>query len=55
MGKRISSYRELRVFQNAMDAVMRIFELTKDFPPEERKQIKDKVRSGAVTLVNNVP
>jgi len=37
MGERISSYKELRVFQNAMDAAMQIFELTKDFPSEEKR------------------
>ena len=31
----ISSYKELRVYQNAMAAAMRIFELTKRFPIEE--------------------
>lgn len=32
----IRSYRELRVYQAAMDAAMRIFELSKRFPVEER-------------------
>ena len=32
MGERINSYKELRVFQNAMNAAMKIFELTKTFP-----------------------
>jgi hypothetical protein len=30
------SYRDLRVYQAAMDAAMRIFELTKKFPAEEK-------------------
>jgi 23S rRNA-intervening sequence protein len=32
----IRSYKELRVYQAAMDAAMQIFELTKVFPPEEK-------------------
>ena len=36
MGERINSYKELRVFQNAMSTAMKIFELTKTFPPEEK-------------------
>jgi hypothetical protein len=33
---RISSYNELRVYQAAMNAAMRIFEISKRFPPEEK-------------------
>jgi len=32
MGELIGSYKELKVFQNAMEAAMKIFELTKTFP-----------------------
>jgi len=35
----IRSYKELRVYQAAIDAAMRIFEITKRFPPEERFSI----------------
>ena len=38
MGERISSYKELRVFENAMNAAMKIFEHTKAFPPEKNTQ-----------------
>jgi 23S rRNA-intervening sequence protein len=34
--ERIKSYKELRVYQAAMEAAMRVFELTKRFPAEER-------------------
>jgi 23S rRNA-intervening sequence protein len=33
---RITSYKQLRVYQAAMDAAMRIFQLSKRFPVEER-------------------
>ena len=36
MGERINSYRELRVYQSAMEAAMKIFQLTKTFPHEEK-------------------
>ncbi len=32
----IRSYEELRVYQAVIDAAMRIFEITKRFPTEER-------------------
>lgn len=34
MGERINSYKDLKVFKNAMNAAMNIFELTKGFPQE---------------------
>ena len=33
----IKSYKDLKVFQNAMDRAMEIFELTKSFPVEEKE------------------
>jgi len=32
----IRSFKELRVWKNAMDMAMRVFELTKRFPAEEK-------------------
>ena len=37
----ISTYKELRVYKTAMDAAMRIFELSKRFPSEERYSLTD--------------
>jgi len=31
------SYRELRVYQAAIDLAVQVFELTREFPPEERE------------------
>lgn len=44
MGERINSYKELKVFENAMNAAMNIFELTKEFPQEEKYSMIDQVR-----------
>jgi hypothetical protein len=38
----IRSYKELRVYQTAMDAAMRIFELSKRFPTEEKFSLTDR-------------
>jgi hypothetical protein len=40
----ISTNRELHVYQAALDAAVRIFELTKCFPHEERYSIGQLVR-----------
>jgi four helix bundle protein len=44
MKEKIQSYKDLRVYQNAMAAAMRIFELTKTFPPEENYCLTDQLR-----------
>jgi four helix bundle protein len=40
----IRSYKELRVYIAAMDTAMRIFDLTKRFPAEERYSLTDQIR-----------
>src|SRR5688572_15795628 len=40
----IRSYKELRVYQAAIEAAMRIFEITKRFPAEERFSMVDRMR-----------
>ena len=40
----IRSYKELRVYQAAIDAAMRVFDITKRFPPEERFSMVDQMR-----------
>ena len=40
----IKSYKDLRVYNNAMEAAMKIFELTKTFPPEEKYSLTDQMR-----------
>jgi hypothetical protein len=36
---KITSFRELRVYQNAIEAAMEVFEITKTFPAEEKFSI----------------
>src|SRR2546423_10341143 len=50
----ISSYKELRVYQAAMDAAMRIFEITKRFPPEERFSMVDQIRRSSRSVCSNI-
>ena len=54
MGERINSYKELRVFENAMNAAMRIFELTKTFPPEEKYSMVDQIRRSSRSVCANI-
>ncbi len=50
----IRSYKELRVFQGAMDAAMRIFELTKTFPREEKYSMVDQMRRASRSVCTNI-
>src|SRR5712692_42183 len=50
----ISSYKELRVYQKAMNAAMRIFELTKHFPIEERYSLTDQIRRASRSVCANI-
>ncbi|HYV07287.1 MAG TPA: four helix bundle protein [Blastocatellia bacterium] len=50
----IRSYKDLRVYQAAMDAAMRIFELTKTFPPEERFSMVDQMRRCSRSVCTNI-
>ena len=54
MGKIINSYRELRVYQNAMDLAMEIFEITKKFPVEERYSLVDQIRRASRSVCSNI-
>jgi len=54
MGEKINSYKDLRVFQNAMDAAMKIFHLTKQFPPEEKYSMVDQIRRSSRSVCTNL-
>lgn len=54
MGERISDYKELRVYQNAMEAAMRIFEMTKVFPSEEKYSLVDQMRRSSRSVCTNL-
>ena len=50
----IRSYRELRVYQNAFEAAMMIFEITKSFPPEEKYSMVDQARRSSRSVCTNI-
>src|SRR5712692_5202504 len=54
MAERINSYRDLRVYQSAMDAAMRIFQLTKLFPSEEKYSMVDQMRRSSRSVCANI-
>jgi four helix bundle protein len=50
----ITTYKELRVYQAAVTAAVRIFELTRLFPPEERYSMTDQMRRASRSVCANL-
>ena len=50
----IRHFRDLEVYQLAMDASMKIFELSKMFPLEERYSLTDQMRRSSRSLCANI-
>jgi four helix bundle protein len=49
-----SSYKELRVWQQAMDLVIEVYEAVKRFPRSERSGLSDQLRRAAVSVPSNI-
>lgn len=54
MGDRIRSFKDLEVYRQAFAAAMRIFELTKVFPKEERYALVDQIRRSSRSVCANI-
>ena len=54
MGTRISSYKDLNVYQGAMEAAMKVFELTKTFPSEEKYSMVDQACRASRSVCTNI-
>ena len=50
----IRHFRQLDVYQLAMDAAMKLFELSKKFPLEERYSLTDQVRRSSRSVCANI-
>ena len=55
MGReRIRTHKDLRVWQDAVDVAMVIFDLTKRFPAEERFSLVDQIRRSSRSVAANL-
>ncbi|MEI2579135.1 four helix bundle protein [Scytonema sp. PRP1] len=50
----IKSHKDLRVYQMAFDAAMKIFEVSKKFPVEERYSLTDQIRRSSRSVCANL-
>jgi four helix bundle protein len=54
MAEQIRTYKELRVYQNSVESAMKIFEITKSFPVEERYSLVDQIRRSSRSVCTNI-
>lgn len=54
MGEKILRHQDLLVYQKAIDAAMRIFELSKSFPKEETYSLTDQIRRSSRSVPANI-
>ena len=52
--KRIRSHRELEVYRMCFDAAMRIFEMIKMFPRDEKLSMVDQIRRSSRSVCSNI-
>lgn len=52
--KKAKTHEDLEVYQNAFDAAMRIFELSKRFPIEEKYALTDQIRRSSRSVCANL-
>ena len=50
----IRSFKELKVWQNAMDTTVRVFDVSKGFPVEERYSLIDRFRRASRWVGSNI-
>jgi four helix bundle protein len=53
-GSGIRSYRDLFVWQRAIDLVVEVYELTRQFPADERFGLTSQMRRAAVSIPSNI-
>jgi four helix bundle protein len=50
----IRHFRHLEVYQNALNAGLRVYELSKSFPPEEKYSLTDQIRRSSRSVCANL-
>ena len=54
MGTRVITHFELEVYKKALDATMKLFELSKSFPKEEKYSLTDQLRRASRSVSANL-
>jgi four helix bundle protein len=48
------TFKDLRVWQNAIELAMEVFQITKSFPPDERYSMTDQIRRASRSVAANI-
>ena len=51
---KIKHFRDLKVYQRAFNAAMIIFQMTKEFPSEEKFSLTDQIRRASRSVCSNI-
>ena len=54
MNPKVESYQDLVAWQKAYDLVLQVYEVSKDFPADERFGLTQQVRRAAVSVPSNI-
>jgi len=54
MTKFVQDFSDLKVYKNAMEAAIDIYETTKDFPPEEKYSMVSQIRRSSRSVCANI-
>ena len=54
LSEKVRSFRELRVWQGAMDLVESVYRVSTAFPPDESYGLKSQMRRAAVSIPSNI-
>lgn len=54
MTRLVSTYKDLRVYQRAMETAMEIFQISKCFPVEEKYSLTNQVRRSSRSVCTNL-
>jgi len=54
MKERIKSVRDLDVYKQSFESAMKIFQITKEFPIEERYSLTDQIRRSSRSVCSNL-
>ena len=50
----VNTYKELRVYKNAIEGAQEVFKLTKEFPPDEKYSLTDQIRRSSRSVCANI-
>jgi len=51
---KIEHFRDLEVYRRAFEAAMRIFQITREFPPDEKYSLVDQIRRASRSVCSNI-